>query len=641
MGEGQAEAQGGARRAGWDKRTLLRVAIAVAAAQLLYWFVLRPILIDFPAQPAATYEISNPRAATLTEPTIEALDAGVFEAVEIPWWSCCLGYRAVSFDWTMEDVPAGGVGLIPRVDADNVMILVNGAIVRAEGRMRVEEVTHHRMRSVIFVSPGLLREGTNRLDIIMTRAALPYFDVTGPPVIGEYGPMMASHARRVFIFNEYHVISYTIGFVLAVIALMVMLRSQRRAFPFWVFVLTLAWSLLAHFYVWTDPPFPALARMCYYFALTNLIPVAWFALADAWTERPMKWLAPASVGIYALAMGVTVFVIFRLEAPAGFDMASEIANWLGIGFAVAAVARFLWHIVRHREERAAEVGIFALCIFLLAFDRYAEIVQQRNGGNLQLTLPLLLLALTLAYLGRNIRLFQSLAAFNATLTAKVTEREAELSEAHARERALVARQAHEAERQRIMLDMHDGLGSQLMSLLLAAKRANLTSERMAEGLQSIIDEMRLLIESMDSVGESLASALATFRQRIEPRVREASMSFTWSNNAVTPSPRYGPREVLQIFRVMQEAVTNAMKHSGAAAIAVTISDTGDSAFPKRIVIADNGAGFAVAPGAGRGLDNMRKRAASIGARLDIRTRDQGVEIVLDLPARDVPIGEAA
>lgn len=640
MVDEQAEAAKSAQPAGWDLRTLVRVAVALAAAQLLYWFVLRPVLIDFPAPPPA-YEISNPRAATLTEPTLEALSAAQFEAAETPWWSCCLGYRAMSFDWTMAQAPAEGVGIIPRVDADNVMILVNGAIVRAEGRMRVESVTHQRMRTVIFVSPGLLREGVNRLDIIMVRAGLPYFDVTGPPVIGAYGPMMEAHARRIFIFNEYHVISYTVGFVLAVIAFMVMVRSQRRAFPFWVFVLTLSWSLLTHFYVWTDPPFSPLVRLCYYFALTNLIPVAWFGLADAWTERPLKWLALAAVGIYAAAMGATSLAIYGLAAPEGFDLSSEIANWLGIGFAVAAVMRFVWHIVRHREERAAEVGIFALCIFLIAFDRYAEIAQHRNGGNLQLTLPLLLLALALAYLGRNIRLFQSLSAFNATLTARVAERESELAEAHARERALVAGQAHEAERQRIMLDMHDGLGSQLMSLLLAAKRASLSPERMTEGLQAIIDEMRLMIESMDSVGESLASALATFRQRMEPRVREASVNFTWFDQSTAPAPRYGPREVLQIFRIMQEALTNAMKHSGAGAISVTIADTDDAAFPKRISIIDDGAGFAATPGVGRGLDNMRKRAAAIGARFDISAQERGVEIVLDLPARDAALAEAA
>lgn len=48
---------------------------------------------------------------------------------------------------------------------------------------------------------------------------------------------------------------------------------------------------------------------------------------------------------------------------------------------------------------------------------------------------------------------------------------------------------------------------------------------MAEGLQSVIDEMRLMVDSMDSVGESLEAALATFRARIQPRVEAAGFAF--------------------------------------------------------------------------------------------------------------------
>ncbi len=84
-------------------------------------------------------------------------------------------------------------------------------------------------------------------------------------------------------------------------------------------------------------------------------------------------------------------------------------------------------------------------------------------------MPFLVLGLVAAFLARNVRLFQSSASLNTMLEQQLTERTVELEAAHARETELVRDQATR-ERQRIMRDMHDGLGSQLMSMLLAARR---------------------------------------------------------------------------------------------------------------------------------------------------------------------------
>jgi signal transduction histidine kinase len=608
-----------------------RIAIAIIAAQLIYWFGIRPVLIVAPQKPV-TYETFNPRSATLQAPTLAALAGADFQPAELPWSDCCRGYRAFSVDWNLVTVPPEGLGIVPTVDADNTMVIVNGQLAFVQGRMDVADVTHHELRTVVFVSPGLLRPGTNRLDFIMVRAGLPYFDVIRPPYIGDYAAMVDAYGRRMFIFNEYGVITYTIGFVLAAIALLVLIRSDRKSFAFWVFALALSWSLLTHYYSWKDPPFGADARLIYYFALTNFVPVAWLNLANAWSERPMRWIGIGSLAGYAAIMAVTVNALLRWPIPDGFDHAGELADYFGAALSIAAILRFLWHLVHSRDDRVAEVGVFALCISLIGLDRYAELVSHTAAGNMALTLPLLLLALAVAYLGRNIRLFQSLSAFNAELSAKVDAREAELSASHRRENELVRRQAHDAERQRIMRDVHDGLGSNLMSMLLAARRGMMTSERMVDGIQSVIDEMRLMLESMDSVGESLPSALATFRQRIESRLRDAGFALTWSDTASNPYPQYGPRSVLHVFRILQEAVANALKHSGGTQIAVSIGNAPDPAFVIRLVVLDDGRGMVQSPGNGSGLGNMSTRAAALGARLKVENAPSGTRIVLDLPA---------
>lgn len=359
-------------------------------------------------------------------------------------------------------------------------------------------------------------------------------------------------------------------------------------------------------------------------------------LADAWTERPLRWLTRASLALFAAIMAGTAWAYLALPQPEGFDLAGALADWTGLGLAAAVVLRFGWHLWRHRDDRWLEVGIFTLLVSLVALDRYALLVGTSAGGNISQTAPLLLLALVAAYLARNVRLFASMRSYNAELQSRVAAREAELEVAHARERDLVRREAHEEERRRIMRDMHDGLGSQLMSLLLAARRNALPGERMAEGLQAVMDEMRLILDSMDSVGESLASALVMFRTRTAERVAAAGLAFDWDDSHAAPMPAMGPRDVLNVFRILQEAVNNALRHAGASRISLRIEDSPLPGHGLRLVIADDGKGIdpQVAEGAaggGRGLANMRTRAAALGAEIAFSATAGGTRITLDLP----------
>ena len=171
-----------------------------------------------------------------------------------------------------------------------------------------------------------------------------------------------------------------------------------------------------------------------------------------------------------------------------------------------------------------------------------------------------------------------------------------------------------------------------MSMLLAARRGEAKPEAVADGLQSVVDEMRLMVDSMDSVGESLLAALTLFRDRVVPRVEAAGFQFDWKNGFGDEFPDYGPRPTLQIFRILQEAVVNAMKHSGGKVISVVVASQPANPRLPRISVIDNGTGIADGAGRGRGLSNMRSRAKSFGATIDWVATGRGTEVVLDLPA---------
>ena len=290
-----------------------------------------------------------------------------------------------------------------------------------------------------------------------------------------------------------------------------------------------------------------------------------------------------------------------------------------------------------RDPRRLEAALLTICATCVVLDVVGEHFGLNAGGFLVDSAPILLLALVAAFVQRNFTLFRSAVSLNTLLSDTLKAREAELDVAHARERELVRHQAHDDERRRIMRDMHDGLGSQLMSMLLAARRGVADSEQVAEGLQSVIDEMRLMIDSMDSVGESLASALATFHERVRPRIEAAGFALDWTADVQGALPDYPPRTLLQLFRIRQEAVTNALKHSGGDRISINILARPST--PLTLSVSDNGKGGVLTGKVGRGLTNMRARAGLIGGVVEIDSTDRGVTVALTLnpAAAEAPV----
>lgn len=98
----------------------------------------------------------------------------------------------------------------------------------------------------------------------------------------------------------------------------------------------------------------------------------------------------------------------------------------------------------------------------------------------------------------------------------------------------------------------------------------------------------------------------------------------------TPAPINKQKELI-LFRAIQEALNNAIKHSGAGKIIVQLFYTPHEL---QVVVKDNGKGFPVQAGEkeeGSGLRNMRNRAKLIGGHFQIDTQQPGTQIKLNLP----------
>lgn len=249
-----------------------------------------------------------------------------------------------------------------------------------------------------------------------------------------------------------------------------------------------------------------------------------------------------------------------------------------------------------------------------------------------------LLASQAAIAMANARLFQDLGAAhdglrqaNAQLEERVADRTRALEENHKRLRQLERQHAADEERQRIMSDLHDGLGSQLFVTLSRVERGELDGPQVAGDLRACIGDMRLALEAMSPDGEDFLQAWGSFRFRWDSQLRNAGLASHWDDSGTGESLPLASTTGLQVLRVAQEALTNVLKHARAQRVRIRLAATDNLL---QLEIADNGIGPPPAgAGPGRGLGNMRVRAVRIGAAVTIEAAHPGTLVRLELPLR--------
>ena len=215
------------------------------------------------------------------------------------------------------------------------------------------------------------------------------------------------------------------------------------------------------------------------------------------------------------------------------------------------------------------------------------------------------------------------------LEEQLARREEELRQNHERLRNVEREQALLLERQRLVRDMHDGLGSNLMSALVLAEQGRLSRDAVTGLLRECLDDLRLVIDSLEPIGNDLVTLLALLRHRLARRLEAAGLNLIWAVDDLPPLDWLTPPEALQVLRIVQEVLNNVLRHAHARQVRIAISRQPEGV---RVAIEDDGIGFDPAQTMpGRGLRHLRERAARLGGRLRIDSRPGlGTCVQLDL-----------
>jgi signal transduction histidine kinase len=195
----------------------------------------------------------------------------------------------------------------------------------------------------------------------------------------------------------------------------------------------------------------------------------------------------------------------------------------------------------------------------------------------------------------------------------------------AEQRELQARAAVAVERGRIARELHDVIAHNVSMMVVQAGAA----ERVLEGQQEVRDALdaialtgRQTVDEMRTVLGVLRAEDGTAARRPLPGLADLQQLVASVREAGLPvrlriegEPCRLPQALdLSAFRIVQEALTNALKHAGPAEAEVVVSYESGAV---RLEVRDTGAGQAHGQGAGHGLVGMRERVAMFGGELEV------------------------
>ncbi|MQY49549.1 GAF domain-containing protein [Rhizobiales bacterium RZME27] len=241
------------------------------------------------------------------------------------------------------------------------------------------------------------------------------------------------------------------------------------------------------------------------------------------------------------------------------------------------------------------------------------------------------------------------AAEQAKLSA-VIETEARAREEGLRLGALKLTEALEAERQRIGMDLHDQTLADLTRLTRRIER--LTGEGTIQGdalepfcraLQQCMHDLRQIIEEAKPTVLQLFGVAEAIENHLERSVRESGLPVRWQviDLAGETLVDLDRTVATALFRIVQEAVNNAIRHGQPDMVTVTLrADDGAVSLD----VSDDGNGLVSSHDLrGRGIDNMKTRARLISARLEMAVNPggKGTMVKVTLPLRHALKTEAA
>ncbi len=516
----------------------------------------------------------------------------------------------------------------------NLRVRLNGQLVHSGGRMRAPLTHNCNHPQLVSLPQALLRSGGNTLDLQVAGQALGEVGSRlragglSALVVGPQQALAAVHARQTLLQVQ---LPQALGATLVLMGsfmLVLGFMNRRDSHLAYFGALSVGWALLdTRLWLrevplaWMSPQVVELL-LCTLLAFTTWAAVQ-FLLRYASTR--LRW-ANAALPLQCALVPLSLW----LAGPANFyALASVWYGLLALQVVVAAAVLLRWMYSVRAGSRLA----MSLLLAAVGLAGALEFVSQWTGLRLlgahvlQGVAPLMLVLLGLRLVQQHGRKLLSAQESKAELEQRVRSATAEIERNYRQLSELRVEQVTERERKRIAGDLHDDLGAKLLTIVHTSD-----SERISSLAREALEEMRLSVRGLTGKPVRLADALGDWRAEVVSRLAQAGIEGEWSAPEDLPQT-LSARAYVQTTRILREATSNIIKHSGATHCSMRCAIAeGDF----QLVVQDNGEGIPLELDGrldrGHGMASMKHRAKQLQGQCLVESGPgYGTVIRLTLP----------
>lgn len=522
--------------------------------------------------------------------------------------------------------------LFPSVNL-NIQLQLNDSALDAVGRME-KPITHNNFTPLLFELPAdLLTAGVNELQMRVTSFP-PGHGFLGQFCLGPQTLLAQAYRNEMLLGPGFARAITLLSMMFTVIMALVWVLRRSETLYGWMASTLFFWTLHSLKYHVAEVPISSLFWAWYLFSTSISAGVSSFFLIQSFRKKEVgrwnRWL------LYGWGFSILLISVLALRESLNFYNVAESIS--GVALLLVAIAFFrslpsIWRSSPH--EAHCLILSFGMAILLVAHDNMLVFgMFTRTSGQLAiLGVPILLGVFAYMVLRR--------------LVQALDEREQLVYELEARSEARALRivdleksSALAEQRESIMRDMHDGLGGYLVSLLAIADQPQLDRRLLHSVVQQALTDMRLMLDSLDIESDDLSLIMGALRDRMQPILQAGGISVDWRIEDTPPLHDMSPHRALQVLRIVQEGLNNAIRHSEADKIEVHLHYDVER-LRYGVAVSDDGTGMSEDRTRGRGLDNMRYRAADIGATIEIAsTPGQGTRVQLWIPQSESATSQA-
>ena len=492
----------------------------------------------------------------------------------------------------------------------NLEVFLNGQQVHSGGRMD-EPLTHGCNHPQLVALPGaLMRPGENVIDIKV--AGYPLAEVGARARAGglsalSIGPMAGLAWRHSWQT------ALNVGFSQALGATLLLMggfmfvlgfNNRRESHLAYFGALSVGWAFIdARLWIRSLPFGNAVAE----FLLAAML--AFITMAAVQFLLRYARFRHDLVDRVLIAQCALMPLTLVLAGPRGLNAAVTVWSYLlllEVATAALLHLRTLWRLQsRSFWPMAALLGAAALAGIVEAVAR--QVGEDGTLAHLAHLAPALMMVLLgLRLVQQHGRALQEAELGKAHLEQRVREATAEIERNFRQLADLKVEQVTERERKRIAADLHDDLGAKLLTIVHTSE-----SERISALAREALEEMRLSVRGLTGRPVRLADALGDWRAEVVNRLAQAGIEGDWSAPEDLPQT-LSARAFVQTTRILREATSNIIKHSGASHCAITCR-VADGDF--QLVVQDNGAGISDEDDGrldrGHGMASMKHRAKQL------------------------------